>query len=110
MMIAFDLDNIVCTPIHSSVNLNGVENCTVLTGAKEALDKLKKLGHNIMIFTRRDLSLGPSTHVWLQKNKISYDYLICGKPNYDILIDPQTFKFSNWEEFFKTYQYRLESR
>jgi hydroxymethylpyrimidine pyrophosphatase-like HAD family hydrolase len=109
MIIAFDLDNIICTPIYNSVSLNEVNDCNILPGAKEALDKLKKLGHDVMIFTRRDLSLGPSTHMWLNKNKIPYDYLICGKPKYDLLVDSQTFKFSNWEEFLKTYQYRLES-
>lgn len=109
MMIAFDLDNIVCEPIGNRISIDAVAKCTTLPGAKDALDKLKKLGHDIMIFTKRDLSLGPSTHLWLQKNKIAYDYLICGKPHYDVLIDPQTFKFTTWDAFFDVYKYRLES-
>jgi len=107
MIIAIELDRIICTPVSSSVSLNDVGKCELTENAKESLDKLKSLGHTILIYTSRDASLGPETQVWLQKNKIPYDRIICNKPNYDLLIDNKSCKFSSWTEFLDSYKYWL---
>ena len=109
MIIALDIDSIVSTPILNIAALRDVSQCTVLTGAKDALDELKKLGHRILFYTNRDASLGPDTEAWLQKNKISYDGIIFNKPQYDILLDQRAHKFIDWPSFMEQQKYRLRN-
>ena len=110
MIIALDLEKIVCTPISNSYELNDVSQCEVLPGAKEALDKLKELNHTILIFTKRDVSLGMDTEIWLKKNDIPYDSIIFGKPQYDVMLGTQVFKFEDWDNFLHQYKYVLETQ
>ena len=110
MIIALDLDKIVCTPVSNSWALDQVSECKVLPGAKEALDKLKKLNHTILIYSKRDVSLGMDTEVWLKKNGIPYDSIIFGKPQYDVMLDTQVFKFEDWDNFLHQYKFILETQ
>ena len=70
--------------------------------AKEVIDKLKGLGHEIIIVTARDSEFHDDPYKlskdWLDKNNILYDKLIinarekasvCKKENIDIFIDDQ---------------------
>lgn len=110
MIIALELDKIICTPVSNWNALDQVEKCKVLPGAKEALDKLKELNHTILIYSKRDISLGMDTEVWLQKNNIKYDKIIFGKPQYDVMLDIQAFKFTDWDNFLHQYKFVLETR
>ena len=107
MIIAIEIDRLISDPIFNYMALGDVAKVKVQEGAKEALDKIKSIGHTIKIYTSRDASLGPETQVWLQKNKIPYDVLICNKPRYDILLDPKSAKFEKWEDFLESYKYWL---
>lgn len=109
MIIALEIDDIVSTPLSNSYALNEVHECKIIPGAKEALEKLKKLNHTILIYSKRDVSLIMDTEVWLQKNKIPYDQILLGKPRYDILLDDKAFKFTNWNEFLEKYKHTLQS-
>lgn len=87
--IAFDLDNTLC----ESIRKNHPDDIMKVLPKKEmikTLKELKKRGHTITIFTRRDVCGKESrklTIKWLRKYKIPYDRLITEKPHYDILID-----------------------
>jgi len=109
MNIAIELDGVICTPIRNFVALDDVDNCEVYPEAQEAITNLKCLNHTIMIYSSRELSLGPSTELWLQRNKIPYDYLILGKPRYDIFIDRKNYKLIEWSKFFEDCKYRIHN-
>ena len=109
MIIAVEIDRIISTPARTSVALTDAEHCTVLPEAKDALVKLKEKGHEIHIFTRRDVSLAMATEMWLQKNKIPYDRLVPNKPEYHIIVDTVAYKFQNWPKFFEDQKYRIEN-
>jgi len=109
MLIAVELDGIVCTSVTNFVALADVEKCDVLPGAKEALEQIKAQGHTILIYSRRDSSLGPATEVWLQKKKIPYDRVMFNKPEYHIFIDTKNYKFDSWENFLQSQKYRLQN-
>ena len=109
MIIAIEIDNIISTPINSYVALADVEKCTVIPGAKEAIDKMIELGHRILIFTSRDASLGPATEVWLAKNKITYHSILCNKPRFDLAIDNRVCKFSDWVSVLEMNKYSLNN-
>jgi len=110
MIIAIEIDKIISSPVENSYKLTDVQKCTVLPGAREALEKLKKLNHIIFIYSKRDVSLGIDTQVWLKKNKIPYDTVMFSKPEYDIVLDEQAYQFKNWNKFFKKYEHILKAR
>ena len=89
--------------------LSEVDKCTLLPCAKESLDKIVSLGHRIMIYTSRDASLGPATEVWLQKNKIPYNNILCNKPRYDLAIDNRVYRFSDWAAALEANKYMLNN-
>ena len=109
MIVAIEIDNVISTPIPNYMALSEVENCKVLPGAKEAIDSIVALGHRILIYTSRDASLGPATQVWLQKNKIAYSGIFCNKPRFDLAIDNQVCKFSNWASVLEANKYLLNN-
>lgn len=109
MIVAIELDGIICTPIPNYMALSEVDKCTLLPCAKESLDKIVSLGHRIMIYTSRDASLGPATEVWLQKNKIPYNNILCNKPRYDLSIDSRVHKFSDWATALEVNKYMLNN-
>lgn len=102
MIVALELDGMICSPIYSMVSIQAAEQCTAIEGAKDALLKLKELGHTILIYSHRDLSLGQASEVWLQKNKIPYDRIILGKPQYDLMLDAKSQRFESWTKFLET--------
>ncbi len=109
MIIAIEIDNVISTPVPNYMALSAVEKCTVLPGAKEAITKLVELGHRILIYTSRDASLGPSTEVWLQKNSIKYNSILCNKPRFDLAIDCNVSKFNSWAEVLDANKYSLNN-
>lgn len=109
MIVALELDGMICEPIHSLVSIQAAEQCVVLDGAKDAINKLKELGHTILIYSLRDPSLIQASEIWLQKNKIHYDRIILGKPHYDLLLDSRSQKFESWGKFLETNHHRIHS-
>jgi hypothetical protein len=109
MIIAIEVDNVISTPLPNYMALSEVEYCTLIPGAKEAIDKMASLGHRILIYTCRDASLGPSTEVWLQKNKIPYNNILCNKPRFDLAIDHSVCKFSDWASVLEANKYSLNN-
>jgi len=78
----------------------------VIKGAKEAIEKLKKKGYKIVIFTTR---VSPGTNKdykqqkidianWLQKNSIPYDLITSEKLGANYYIDDNAIKFTNWSD------------
>lgn len=109
MIIAIEIDNVISTAVPNYMALREVEKCTVLPGAKEAIDTLVSMGHRILIYTSRDASLGPSTQIWLQKNNIKYDNIFCNKPRFDLAIDKNVCKFSDWASVIEANKYLLNN-
>lgn len=109
MIFGFEIDGIISSPVRNKMAMTDVEKCQVLPEAKENLIKLKELGHQIVIYTQRDVSLGQVTETWLQRNKIPYDYIILSKPEVDIMVDQNCHKFKSWEDLMESYKYRIMS-
>jgi len=109
MIIALELDGMICTPISNPFALQDVSSCVLLPGAKEALDRLKSLGHVIFIYSHRDTSLCQESERWLQRNKVHYDRIQLGKPMYDIVLDSQSQRLTSWDEFFESNKYRISN-
>lgn len=109
MIIAVEIDNIISTPVPNYMALTEVSRCVLLPGAKEAIDKMVALGHRILIYTSRDASLGPDTELWLQKNKIIYNNILCNKPRFDLAIDNHVCKFSDWASVLEANKYSLNN-
>lgn len=91
MKIAYDLDDTICTSISRSDAIDEVSTCIVKDKVKRDIIELKKLGHEVIIFTHRRIDLKMVTEAWLRKNNILYDKLIFGKPSYDLLIDNKAY-------------------
>lgn len=109
MNIGVELDDVISSALSNYTALTEVASTKVLEGSKEALDKIKAMGHVIVIYTSRDASLGPDTEIWLQRNKIPYDKIIFNKPVLDINIDKKCCKFENWDSFLEKYKYHLRN-
>ena len=107
MNIGIELDNIISSAVTNYMSMSEVMDAELLNSSKEALDKIKAMGHTITIYTCRDASLGPDTETWLQNNKIPYDRIIFNKPTLDITIDTKCYKFDNWESFLEKHKYHL---
>lgn len=89
LTIAFDLDNTLCTSIRN-FHPEDIMKVKPRKEMIEALKELKRRGHRITIFTRRDAcgkNARQLTIQWLKKYKIPYNELITDKPHYDILVD-----------------------
>lgn len=95
--IAFDLDGTLCTLTNGEY-----------TGAKpileriEKVNKLKKTGNVILIFTARGATSGKDwatfTETQLASWGVNYDRLIMGKPHFDLLVDDKAISSDNYFE------------
>jgi hypothetical protein len=108
-IFCFDLDNVICAtkknyylksrPIKESINI---------------VNKLYDKGFVIKIFTSRFMGRSREnankaisrgykiTEKQLKEWKVKYNYLIFGKPSFDVVIDDKSFNFKkNWHSFFK---------
>ena len=99
MQIGFEIDNLICTTVKSLTNREDISKQVPFDGAKETLDELKKQGHSIVIYTRRDASVALETEAWLSKNKIPYDQIIFGRPRQlSIFFANDCRQFINWSK------------
>lgn len=107
MRICIDLDGTICTIKKPGETYADVK---VQPGAREFLSKLHNEGHEIVIYTARNMktqghnvgkvlkNVGKITLDWLEKNNIYYDEIFFGKPNADITIDDRCIRFEGWKK------------
>lgn len=111
-IFVFDIDNTICKTKDSRYS-KSIPKKNVIN----LINKLKKNGHEIKIFTSRYMGRNNdnsnlvkkkyynSVKKYLNKWGLEYDKLILGKPSYDYFIDDKTLnpKNSNLKNFFKKY-------
>lgn len=107
MRIVIDLDGTIC-------QLKGAgdtyETLAPVPGAVEALKQLKQEGHQIVIYTARNMrtqqgnvddviaQVGQITLDWLKRHDVPYDEVVFGKPYGDVYIDDLAIRFHDWQE------------
>jgi len=82
---AFDLDGVLCEEGDWRP-----EEMIKRKPIKENIEKVNKLfdmGNIIVIFTARLEEDRPVTEAWLKLNGVKYDYLVMGKPRFDVYVD-----------------------
>tara|TARA_B100001564_G_C20242802_1_gene491280 strand:+ start:194 stop:547 length:354 start_codon:yes stop_codon:yes gene_type:complete len=109
----FDLDGTIC---EDKLGDQTYEDLKPIQGSVEIMQKLKKEGHYLIIYTARNMvtynnNLGKiianqSKVVidWLEKFKIPYDELHFGKPVADFYIDDKGYKLESWNKFYEDLQ------
>lgn len=98
MYIAFEVDSVISSPVKKLTDRESIEQQTAIDGAKEVLDEIRKQGHQIVIYTKRDSSTALETEAWLKKNKMPYDQIIFGRArNTMIFFSPDSRQFVNWK-------------
>ena len=94
MRLIIDLDGTICTEEKQfSRSL-----AKPIEGALTAINKFKRLGYTIIIYSARTWAEYEMTVDWLNKNEIIFDQLILGKPLGDYWIDDRAISFKNWTE------------
>lgn len=105
MRICIDLDGVVAG---FKKDKQTYADVSVIPGAKEKIDALRKNGHYVILFTARHMKtcegnlglvmrkVGHVTLDWLKKHDIGYDEIQFGKPWADIYIDDNAFRFRKW--------------
>lgn len=115
MRIVIDLDGTIC-------QLRKPNGCysevLPLPDAIASLKSLKKQGHEIIIYTARNMktyngntgkvmaNIGSLTMDWLKKYDIPYDEILFGKPYGDIYIDDLAVTFTDWDVMIDKIQER----
>ena len=92
-VIAFDIDNTICTSIRR-FHPEDILKVKPREKMVKIMRELKKKGHEILIFTRRNAcgkNARKLTIQWLRKHDIPYDKLITNKPHFNILVDDRAF-------------------
>lgn len=86
MRIAVDLDGTLRTEErrHDKIFAQPIE------GAIEEVNRLYDEGHDIFIHTACNWEEYHITKAWLDMFNVKYHALICGKPNYDVVIDDRS--------------------
>ena len=90
---------------------NGILSDDIMPGTKEAIDELREMGYEIVIFTTRASKVHcvkPSAEVlvsalkvWLKKHNIYYDRITAEKLGATFYIDDKGIRFSNWKTAMK---------
>ena len=108
MRICIDLDGVIC-----ELRRSGETYADILPkpGAIDAIAKLKKAGHEVIIYTARHMKTcngdpgktiarqGKITLDWLDKHGIEFDEIHFGKPWADVYIDDNAVRFTSWDGF-----------
>ena len=98
MFIGFEVDNIISTPLEHLTSIDEVRDRKPIQEIIDLIKEIKQAGHHIVIYTKRDASLGPETEMWLSKHKVPYDRIMFNRP-----VTPVLF-FSNESRQFHNYQ------
>jgi capsule biosynthesis phosphatase len=106
MRIVVDLDGTICTLKKPEETYADV---LPMPGAVFSLRKLKQEGHEIVIYTARNMkttagnvgkvhaNVGKLTLDWLEQYGIPFDEIVFGKPIGDIYVDDLGYRFRDWE-------------
>tara|TARA_Y100001958_G_C21018796_1_gene396164 strand:+ start:415 stop:744 length:330 start_codon:yes stop_codon:yes gene_type:complete len=109
MRIILDLDGTIC----DEKNFFQRPLAKLKKGARNVINRLKKNGHTVIIYSARSWNEFEITKNWLRKNKIKYDQLVLGKPVGDWWIDDRAINFKNWskveDQIFKIKKNRKKS-
>jgi capsule biosynthesis phosphatase len=115
MRIVVDLDGTICHLKHQDESYSQVQP---IPGAVTALRRLKEEGHEIIIYTARNMktfngntgkviaNIGAITMDWLNKHQVPHDEIVFGKPYGDLYIDDLALAFTNWEDMMSKIQGR----
>ncbi len=107
MRLAIDIDGTICSFRQEGQTYADVEP---LPGAVEKLQEMKKNGHYIILLTARHMKTcngnvglvvarqGKTLLDWLGKHEIPYDEIWFGKPQADIYIDDNGYRFQSWKD------------
>jgi len=97
MVAGIDLDNTIAHSDSLDFKLR-----KPIKGAKEALDKLTKDGWKIIIYTSRSWVEYDIIERWLNKNKIPFRRIVCGKLFAKYYIDDRAVSFrGSWNNVLK---------
>lgn len=91
--IVIDMDGTICSEEKTFEK-------SLASPKKNSIKNINKLHKNffIIIFTARGWAEYNITKEWLERNKIKFDILMCGKPIYDHWIDDRALNFEDWDE------------
>lgn len=97
MRIGFELDNVIARQAAGEPPKSGGLHMEVVEGAKEILEDLRKQGHQIVIYTKRDSSQALDVENWLSKNGIAYAFVIFNRPAHLFMtFAPDIRQFVSW--------------
>jgi uncharacterized HAD superfamily protein len=95
--IIVDMDGVICTEEKTFSRSLASPMPLALT----SLELIRSEGYSIIIYTARSWSEYEMTEEWLNRHKIPYDRLICGKPIGDIWVDDRAIAHTDWKETLK---------
>lgn len=107
MRICIDLDGTICRLREGNQTYADVEP---LPGAVAKMKALKAAGHYLIVQTARHMATcggnvglvvarqGKTLLDWLARYEVPYDELWFGKPQADVYIDDNGFRFTAWSE------------
>lgn len=113
MIIAFDLDDTLCTRPRNVEHLGTPEKyryCEPIYSVIDRLNKLHREGHTVYIYTSRGMtSLGGDikliestlrevTEQKLQEWGVEYDFLVFGKIHFDLLVDDKAMSLQEFKD------------
>lgn len=97
MNIGFEIDYLISSPLKVLTDSKEVAAQKVVAEARETLIKIKAAGHQIILYTRRDVSAGLDTEIWLGKNGIPYDKIVFNRPHSMLMyFAPDVREFVDW--------------
>jgi hydroxymethylpyrimidine pyrophosphatase-like HAD family hydrolase len=68
-----------------------------LQGARKALERMRRDGHTIVIWTARGWEQYRMSKDWLDRHGFCYDQILMGKPVADVFIDDRAQRFEGWK-------------
>lgn len=92
-VVFVDLDGTICSEEKTFER----PLATPLPGAREALQRMRREGHTIIIWTARGWEQYRVSKDWLDRYEIPYDQILMGKPIASIFIDDRAVRFEGWD-------------
>lgn len=97
MIVAFDLDGLICSAISNDVAVSEVKSCVPNPTVVEFMRELHNNRHDLVIYTTRDGSLMLETEAWLNKHNVPYHHVIYGLPKRNLYFSTDSVRFLNKE-------------
>jgi len=93
MKYCIDMDGVICDEMPTFERALAKPHLDFI----ETMQKLKKAGNFITIYTSRGWVEYKMTKDWLDKYEVPYDVLLLGKPIYDVWIDDRAVNIKDLE-------------